>query len=58
MGWTQDKTIGDAKQLMGTFITPSKLPVNDFGALLDHVRLPDHFDSSAEWPKCEHKILN
>jgi hypothetical protein len=57
--WTKNMTVADAKALMGTFIedTPG-LPVEHFGALLDYVTLPESFDSSKEWPACEHKILN
>lgn len=49
-------TIGQAKEMVGTIITPLDYPERTWGALGEYLTIPASFDSRTQWPNCVNYI--
>ena len=60
--WTADYSLvqglteEDARNMIGTYLTPSDYPEADWGALIENFQAPTSFDSRVQWPTCVNYI--
>ena len=56
--WVGDMTLGVAKSFASLTIKRSEFPEFNWGSLLNHLTVPESFDSRVQWPGCIHPVLD